>query len=68
MPGALSHFPLMGVVIVLIDYAHQLFTYPNEYLVVVGRWGSDKQGSTALLNVGTELLSNFLHEGCVQVA
>ena len=25
----LSAFPLMGVVIVLFDHAHQLFTYPN---------------------------------------
>ena len=38
--------PLMGVEITLIDCAHQLFTYPNEFLVVVGHRGSDKQGST----------------------
>ena len=38
--------PLRGVVIALIDCAHQLFTYPNEFLVTVGHRGSDKRGST----------------------
>ena len=38
--------PLLGVEITVIDRAHQLFTYPNEFLVTVGHRGSDKQGST----------------------
>ena len=38
--------PLMGVVIALIDRFHQLFTYPNEFLVAVAHRGSDKRGST----------------------
>ena len=33
VPGALPSFPLMGVVIVLIDYAHQLFTHLNILLI-----------------------------------
>ena len=39
--------PFMGVVITLIHRAHQLFPYPNEFLVAFGHRGSDKRGSTA---------------------
>ena len=28
---SITPFPLMGVVIALIDRTHQLFTYPNEF-------------------------------------
>ena len=49
--------PLRGVEIALIDCAHQLFTYPNEFLVTVGHRGSDKRGSTVL---GDKFLQNFI--------
>ena len=44
---SISPFPLMGVVITLIDRSHQLFTYPTFHLserilVAVGHRGSDK--------------------------
>ena len=34
--------------ITLNDSAHQLFTYPNKFLVGVNHRGSDKRGSTVL--------------------
>ena len=43
MPGALSPFPLMGVVIALIDRAYQWFTYLSKCLVAVGHRGSNSE-------------------------
>ena len=40
-----SSSPIMGVVIVLIDLADQLFTYPKKFLVTFDHRGSDKQGA-----------------------
>ena len=37
--------------IAVVDHAHQLFTYPNEFLVTVGHRGSDNQGSTVYMIV-----------------
>ena len=54
VPGALSSFPLMGVVIALIDCPwiiplSEHFTYPNDILFAVGHRGSDKRGSKVVI-------------------
>ena len=46
----------------VVDHAHQLFTYPNKFLVAVGHRGSDNRGSTVVQKDKTaHAYTNKLH-------